>query len=110
MLAGVGHIDGSGRKNFLVVDAKTHNKEIQDSFHDLTQRKDIAMIFITQGCADMIRLDVTAYAETGQVIPTVLEIPSKEQPYDPRKDAVMQRVAMFLPTAMDAFDAAAAKK
>ena len=110
VLAGVGHIDGAGRKNFLVVDSKTHNKEISDTFHELSQRKDIAMIFITQGCADMIRVDVEEYNTSGQVIPTVLEIPSKEQPYDPKKDAVMQRVATFLPAAMDMFDAAAAKK
>jgi len=29
-----------------------------------------------------------------------MEIPSKEQPYDPRKDAIMQRVAFFMPSAM----------
>ena len=104
VLAGIGHIDGNGRKNFLVVGAKTHNQQIAEKFHELTLRKDIAMIFITQGCADLIRTDVTTYSESGQVIPTVLEIPSKEQPYDPKKDAVMQRVAVFLPSAMDAFD------
>lgn len=110
VLAGIGHIDGTGRKNFLVVDSKTHNKEISDAFHDLTERKDVAMVFITQGCADQIRTDVTNYNESGQVIPTILEIPSKEVAYDPRKDAVMQRVAIFMPTAFDMFDEVAKKK
>merc|ERR1712014_436329 len=100
VLAGIGHVDGQGKKNFLIVDSKTHAKDMEAKFTELTQRKDIAMIFITQGCANDIRNVVNAYSESGQVIPTVLEIPSKEQPYDPRKDAVMQRVAMFLPTAM----------
>ena len=103
VLAGVGHVDGSGSKNFLVVDSKTHNKEIADTFNSFTMRKDVAMIFITQGSADLIRDHVDAYSESGQVIPTILEIPSKEQPYNPKKDAVMQRVATFLPTAMDYF-------
>merc|ERR1712187_243258 len=100
VLAGVGHVTGNGQKNYLVVDAKTHQKEIEEKFNELTQRKDIAMIFITQGCADEVRFAVDAYAASGSGIPTVLEIPSKEQPYDPRKDAIMQRVALFLPTAM----------
>merc|ERR1712217_732993 len=100
ILAGIGHVDGQGKKNFLVVDSKTHQREVEEMFHDLTQRKDIAMILITQGCADDIRQAVDAFSATGQVVPTVLEIPSKEQPYDPRKDAVMQRVAFFMPSAM----------
>eukprot|EP00420_Gonyaulax_spinifera_P037870 CAMPEP_0197873258 /NCGR_PEP_ID=MMETSP1439-20131203/3100_1 /TAXON_ID=66791 /ORGANISM="Gonyaulax spinifera, Strain CCMP409" /LENGTH=122 /DNA_ID=CAMNT_0043492301 /DNA_START=9 /DNA_END=377 /DNA_ORIENTATION=+ len=100
VLAGVGHVDGSGRKNFLIVDSKTHQKDIEERFQDLTSRKDIAMILITQGSADLIRHVVDGYTSSGQVVPTVLEIPSKEQPYDPRKDAIMQRVAFFMPQAM----------
>ena len=100
VLAGVGHVDGQGRKNFLVVDSKTHQKEIEEKFHELTARKDIAMVLITQSSADEIRYAVDGYSESGQVIPTILEIPTKEQPYDPRKDSIMQRVAIFLPSAM----------
>jgi V-type H+-transporting ATPase subunit F len=37
----------------------------------------------------MIRPAIQAYSKT---IPTILEIPSKDQPYDPEKDTVMQRV------------------
>merc|ERR1712216_173903 len=99
LLAGAGHVDGQGRKNFLIVDSKTHQADIEEKFHELTGRKDVAMILITQGCADEIRYAVDNYGASGQVIPTILEIPSKEQPYDPRKDAVMQRIAVFLPSA-----------
>merc|ERR1712039_7763 len=91
-----------GKKNFLVVDSKTHQKDIEEKFNDLSSRKDIAMILITQGCADSIRATVDAYTLSGQVVPSVLEIPSKEQPYDPRKDSIMQRVAFFMPQAMAA--------
>jgi V-type H+-transporting ATPase subunit F len=34
--------------------------------------------------------------EYTKAIPTVLEIPSKDQPYDPEKDYIMQRVNMML--------------
>merc|ERR1711860_268243 len=100
VLAGVGHVDGAGKKNFMVVDSKTNTREIEEMFHDLTTRKDICMVLITQGVADMIRLAADNYGASGQVVPTILEIPSKEPPYDPRKDSIMQRVAFFMPTAM----------
>merc|ERR1711879_241584 len=102
LLAGIGHVDGQGKKNFLLVEAKTHVKEIEEKFQELIHRKDICMILITQSCAELIRsVCLDAYAESGQIIPTVLEIPSKDQPYDPRKDWIMQRVAQFLPSAME---------
>merc|ERR1712227_1024815 len=81
VLAGVGHVDGQGKRNFLIVDSKVHQKAVEEKFHELTQRKDVAMILITQTCANDIRYAIEAYAETGQVVPTVLEIPSKEMPY-----------------------------
>jgi V-type H+-transporting ATPase subunit F len=37
----------------------------------------------------MIREKVNTYKE---IMPALLEIPSKEHPYDPDKDAVLQRV------------------
>merc|ERR1712151_1103237 len=100
VLAGIGHVDGSGKKNFLIVESKTHQKDIDDKFQELVSRKDIAMILITQGGAEEIRFAIDAYTASGQVVPTILEIPSKEQPYDPRKDAIMQRVAFFRPQAL----------
>mmetsp|Transcript_16740 Transcript_16740/g.39761 ORF Transcript_16740/g.39761 Transcript_16740/m.39761 type:complete len:134 (-) Transcript_16740:101-502(-) len=102
LLAGVGHVDGQGKKNFLVVDSKVHIKDIEEHFNELTMRKDISMILITQDCAELIRRAVDEYSQGTQVIPTVMEIPSKDTPYDPRKDSVMQRVAFFLPSAMAA--------
>ena len=33
--------------------------------------------------------------DSGQKIPTVLEIPSADHPYDASKDLIMQRVQMF---------------
>lgn len=37
----------------------------------------------------MIREKVAAYTD---IMPALLEIPSKDHPYDPAKDAVLQRV------------------
>merc|ERR1712129_387527 len=101
MGAGIGHVDGQGKKNFMIVDSKTWARDIEEMFHDLTNRKEICMVLITQGIAN-IRLTVDAYGASGKVVPTVLEIPSKEHPYDPQQDNIMRRVAVFMPTAMQA--------
>jgi V-type H+-transporting ATPase subunit F len=39
--------------------------------------------------ADRIRYRIDTYT---QAFPTVLEIPSKDHPYDPEKDSVLRRV------------------
>lgn len=46
-------------------------------------------ILIGGQIADKIRGKVDAYSEA---FPSVLEIPSKDHPYDPEKDSVMKRV------------------
>merc|ERR1712059_137269 len=75
VLAGMGHVDGQGRKNFMIVTDKTHPSETAQFFRDLTERKDVAMILVTQRCAEDIQPAMAEYSETGQVVPTVLGIP-----------------------------------
>jgi len=99
-LAGAGFVEGSGFKSFMVVDDKTHAKDTADKFKALTERNDIAMVVITQKAADTIPDALAEYSASGKVVPTVLQIPTKEKPYDPRQDPVMRLVAMFRPSAM----------
>ncbi|KAG1755005.1 ATPase, V1 complex, subunit F [Suillus paluster] len=89
LLAGVGHINEHQRKNFLVVDSKTQISSIEAAFQEFTQRKDIAIVLINQHIAEKIRPTVDRYQEA---FPTLLEIPSKDHPYDPSKDSVLKRV------------------
>ncbi|KAG1826245.1 ATPase, V1 complex, subunit F [Suillus subaureus] len=89
LLAGIGHINEHQRKNFLVVDSKTQISAIEAVFQEFTQRKDIAIILINQHIAEKIRPTVDRYQEA---FPTLLEIPSKDHPYDPSKDSVLKRV------------------
>jgi V-type H+-transporting ATPase subunit F len=53
----------------------------------------VGIILINQHVANDIRHVLKSYTAT---IPTVLEIPSKEHPYDPEQDTIMLRVNMFL--------------
>jgi V-type H+-transporting ATPase subunit F len=91
-LAGVGLKDVC---NFLVVDTETKTKEIEDAFNSFVTRKDIGVVILNQHVAEMIRHEIKLYQQKGEIIPTILEIPSKDQPYDPKKDPLMQRVQVF---------------
>ncbi|KAM6482423.1 vacuolar ATP synthase subunit F (V-ATPase F subunit) [Trichoderma sp. SZMC 28011] len=91
LLAGIGHITAGAdaQKNFLVVDGKTETAAIESAFESFTERKDIGIVLINQHVADRIRHRVDTYTAA---FPTVLEIPSKDHPYDPEKDSVLRRV------------------
>ncbi|KAJ5554906.1 hypothetical protein N7535_007349 [Penicillium sp. DV-2018c] len=92
LLAGIGHVTEppESQRNFLVVDSKTETSEIERAFRNFTQeRKDIAVLLINQHIAERIRHSVDTFTEP---FPAVLEIPSKDHPYDPEKDSVLKRV------------------
>jgi V-type H+-transporting ATPase subunit F len=87
LLAGIGERSETST-NFLKVNSKTTNDQIEEFFHTLATRKDIGIILISQDVADRIRDTLDAYNE---IIPTVLEIPSKQHPYSIEKDSIMQK-------------------
>jgi len=89
LLAGVGHINDQQKKNFLIVDSKTQVSTIEAAFQEFTERKDIAILLINQHIAEKIRPTVDKYQ---QAFPALLEIPSKDHPYDPSKDSILKRV------------------
>jgi len=88
LLGGIGELNRARQPNFLVVDKNTGVHQIEEVFRSLTARDDIAIIVINQYIADMIRHVVDSYT---QPIPAVLEIPSKDHPYDPQKDSILRR-------------------
>jgi V-type H+-transporting ATPase subunit F len=92
LLAGVGHRTPQG-SNFLIVKADTKLQQVEEAFQTFSTRDDVGIILINQHVANDIRHVLKDYHHT---IPTVLEIPSKEHPYDPEQDYIMQRVNMFL--------------
>ncbi|PBP24137.1 hypothetical protein BUE80_DR004999 [Diplocarpon rosae] len=92
LLAGIGHVTEppDSQKNFLVVDSKTDNTTIEEAFERFTvERKDIGILLINQHIAERIRHRVDTYTAA---FPALLEIPSKDHPYDPEKDSVLRRV------------------
>ncbi len=94
LLAGAGHRDKKSGSNFLIVDPeKTPKEKIVEYFKALTARKDISLILINQHIAELIRPTLELHTAA---IPAVLEIPSKEHPYDEAKDPLMRRVKQLL--------------
>lgn len=57
-------------------------------FKSFLKRNDIDIILITQNVAEHIRHLIDSHKVP---IPAVLEIPSKDQPYDPQKDSILKR-------------------
>jgi V-type H+-transporting ATPase subunit F len=91
LLAGVGHRTAEG-SNFLIVKQDTQLQQVEEAFMKLSQRNDVGIILINQHIANDIRHVLKDYTQT---IPTVLEIPSKEHPYDPEQDYIMVRSTLY---------------
>lgn len=93
LLAGVGQVltEPGKESNFLtVVAGKTSVEQVEEAFDLFTsQRDDIAILLINQHIADLIRYRVDSYSNA---FPAILEIPSKDHPYDPEKDSVLKKV------------------
>ncbi len=92
LLAGVGHRNTEGQ-NFLVVKQDTETVVVEEFFKKVTNRSDVGIVLINQTIANDIRHLLNDY---NKMIPTILEIPSKDQPYDASKDSIMHRVNMVL--------------
>nr|KAF6337802.1 ATPase H+ transporting V1 subunit F [Pipistrellus kuhlii] len=120
LLGGIGELNKNRHPNFLVVEKDTTVNEIEDTFRALgnllsgeveassdhldpqflneidsgedgeqfLNRDDIGIILINQYIAEMVRHALDAHQRS---IPAVLEIPSKEHPYDAAKDSILRR-------------------
>lgn len=93
LLCGIGDRNRRGQRNFCVVGSDTTLTQIEDAFKELTGRKDVGILLINQHVAEEIRHLLAQY---DQALPTILEIPSKNQNYDPDKDDTMIRVKKLL--------------
>ena len=73
--------------------AETPAGRIEAAFREFTARPDIAVVLVTQAVAEEIRPAIAAHAAA---VPAILEIPSKDTPYNPAKDGVLARVRHLL--------------
>ena len=59
----------------------------------MLERHDIGIILISQNIAERVR---NIIVEHDNVMPTILEIPSKDTPYEADKDTIVRRAASML--------------
>ncbi|KAK0413411.1 hypothetical protein QR680_006788 [Steinernema hermaphroditum] len=96
LLGGVGELNKANKPNYLIVDKNTPVAEIEAAFRSFVARDDIAIVVINQHIAELIRYSVD---QATQRSPAVLEIPSKEAPYDPSNDSILNRArGLFNPS------------
>jgi V-type H+-transporting ATPase subunit F len=95
LLAGVGNVDARRTANFLIVDSTTTPGQISETFLRFTKRSDVAIILINQYVASLIRTTVDEFCDQSKS-PAILQIPSKEHPYDPDQDAIHRRTKLLL--------------
>ena len=90
LLGGIGEINRTKTPalNFLVVDKNTTPTDIEETFKGFLKRGDIDIVLINQNVAESIRHVIDGHTDP---IPAVLEIPSKDHPYDPSKDSILRR-------------------
>ncbi|XP_066932391.1 V-type proton ATPase subunit F-like [Clytia hemisphaerica] len=88
LLGGVGEVNAKRQKNFFVVNKDTTIHDIEEAFNSFVNRQDIAIVLITQKIAEEIRHVIDNHTLP---IPSVLEIPSKDFPYDSSKDSILKR-------------------
>uniref|UniRef100_H2ZNA5 V-type proton ATPase subunit F n=1 Tax=Ciona savignyi TaxID=51511 RepID=H2ZNA5_CIOSA len=88
LLGGIGELNKNRQPNFMVVEKDTPTAEIEEHLRNFLTRKDIAIVLISQSIADVVRHVIDAHTDP---IPSVLEIPSKDAPYDPSKDSILRR-------------------
>ena len=93
LLTGFGERNLKGQTNFLIVDKEVTDSMIEAKLRELLAREDVGIVLISQNIAERVR---NIIIEHDKVIPTILEIPSKDTPYDPEKDTVVTRAAAIL--------------
>ena len=93
LLTGIGEHNTKGQQNFLIVDKDTTDAMIENQLRELIEREDIGVVLISQNVAERVR---NIIIEHDKILPTILEIPSKDSPYDPEKDTIVTRAAAIL--------------
>ena len=93
LLTGMGERNRKGQCNFCIVNKDTTDGDIDKALRELLARTDIGIVLVGQEVAERVRNVITEHEE---IIPTILEIPSKNNPYDPEKDPIVLRAAQIL--------------
>jgi len=97
LLAGTGQRGKDGSQNFMIVNKDTNDDALEQTFKTWTNKEEVGIILIGQSYAERIRNMIVEHQENEEkLLPTILEIPTKECPYDPTKDGMLVKAASKL--------------
>ena len=97
LLTGIGQRGKNGEQNYLIVGKDTTDSQLEEEFGKMLARDDIGVILIAQSLAERVRSMIVEHQESEtRILPTVMEIPSKDAPYDPTKDGLLVTAATKL--------------
>ena len=88
-LAGVGGSDARGRGYLVAVAGETPTSAVEETFRRFLKDPAVGVVLVSQPVAMRIRGAMDAHTSAA---PAVLEVPSKEEPYDPEEDVLLRRV------------------
>ena len=81
----------------MIVNKETTDDILEATFKSWTIKDEVGIILIGQPYAERIRNMIVEHQENEEkLLPTILEIPTKECPYDPCKDSMLVKAASKL--------------
>ena len=90
LLTGMGQRDMNGKSNYFMSSKETTDEELEKEFGTYVSDNKMGIVFIAQNLAERIRDKIIEHQEDEEKnLPVVMEIPSKESEYDPRKDSML---------------------
>jgi len=95
LLAGVGERGDKGQTNYFVHTSDTKAAELEEVFKKFLNDRMIAVILVNQVIAqNHLRVSIDKAQGDGEKV--ICEIPSKEHPYEPRTDPIVNRASRLL--------------
>ena len=97
LLTGMGQRDINGKSNYFMSGKETTDDDLEKEFAAQCADSKMGIVFFAQNLAERIRDKIIEHQENEDtILPIIMEIPSKEAEYDPRKDSMLVQAAMRL--------------
>jgi len=97
LLTGLGQRDVSGKTNYYMTSKETTDDDLDAVVSGYIADPKIGIIFIAQNLAERCKNVINEHLnDEEKILPTIMEIPSKEAEYDPTKDSMLVQAATKL--------------
>ena len=96
LLTGMGERGKDGKANYVIVDRETSDTQLEEHLSRFLN-DNYGVVLIAQSVAERVRNMIVEHQNDElKLVPSILEIPSKDAPYDPTKDGMLVAAAQKL--------------